>query len=363
MRLLWLISLCWLAGSAPAFAQSAPAPAATARPSDVANLATVVVSGVQPGPGLWKVSRGDHVLWVMGTLSPLPRAMTWQSQQVASVIAGSQQVLLSPAVKLKLNAGFFGKLFLLPAAYSARKNEDGKTLQQVLPAPEYARWQVLKQKYLGRDHGIERWRPIFASADLYRKALKANGLSDTGGIEDTVKALAKQHGIEPTPVAYEQVIEQPRAAIKAFKQSGLDDTACFSHTLDSIEQDMPAMTARANAWASGDLDALRKLPQSDRRDTCVSALTSAGFARKLGLDDLPARIRDSWLAAARAALAKNPQTFAMLPIDELLSPTGWLARLKAQGYTVESPQDLDAAADAPASAGSVEPAPAGSVSG
>ncbi len=356
MRLTCAALLFALGGLAPAFGQSGAASAPPPTSSNVANLNPVVVSGVQPGPGLWKVSKGDHVLWILGTLSPLPRRMTWQSQQVADVIAGSQQVLLAPSIKMKLDVGFFGKLFLLPAAYSARKNEDGKTLQQLLPPAQYVRWLVLKQQYLGNDRGIERWRPIFAAQELYGKALKANGLNNSGGVVSSVEALARQHGIKPTPVVYQTVIEQPRAAIKAFTASGLDDTACFSHTLDSIEHDLPTMTARANAWASGDLQTLQQLPDSDRRDTCVAALTSAGFAHKLGLDDLPTRLRDAWLAAARAALAHNAQTFALLPIDQLLSPDGWLARLKALGYAVESPQEQDADEVAP-EAGSA-PAPA-----
>ncbi len=357
MRLTCAVFLLFaLGGLAPAFGQSGAASAPPPTPSNVANLNPVVVSGVQPGPGLWKVSKGDHVLWILGTLSPLPRRMTWQSQQVADVIAGSQQVLLAPSIKMKLDVGFFGKLFLLPAAYSARKNEDGKTLQQLLPPAQYVRWLVLKQQYLGNDRGIERWRPIFAAQELYNKALRANGLNSSGGVVSTVEALAKQHGIQPTPVVYQTVIEQPRAAIKAFTASGLDDTACFSHTLDSIEHDLPAMTARANAWASGDLQTLQQLPDSDRRDTCVTALTSAGFAHKLGLDDLPTRLRDAWLAAARTALAHNAQTFALLPINQLLSPDGWLARLKALGYAVESPQEQDADDAAPAASSAPTPA-------
>jgi hypothetical protein len=47
----------------------------------------------------------------------------------------------------------------------------------------------------------------------------------------------------------------------------------------------------------------------------------------------------------------------MLPMSELLSPTGYIAKLKSQGYVVESPEDQDAepASDsstgAPANAG------------
>jgi hypothetical protein len=39
-------------------------------------LDQVLVTGEQPGPGLWKVSKDDHVLWILGTLAPLPQKMS-----------------------------------------------------------------------------------------------------------------------------------------------------------------------------------------------------------------------------------------------------------------------------------------------
>jgi TraB family protein len=335
MRLRHVAFLFVLGGLAPALAQSSAAPPL---PQDVADLPAVLVSGVQPGPGLWKVSKGDHVMWVLGTLSPLPRGVQWQSRELEQVISESQQVLLPPSVKIKADVGFFGKIFLLPSAYSARKNDDGQTLQQVLPPPVYARWQVLKQKYLGEDHSIERWRPIFAGQELYKKAIKANGLSRSGGVQASIDALAARHGVGEVITSYEVVIEHPRAAIKAFKASAPRDTTCFICTLDSIEHDMPAMKARANAWATGDLQRLRELPDSARHDACVSSLIDAGFAQSLGLDDVRARQAALWLTAARKALAGNAQTFAILPMDELLKPDGYLAKLQAEGYAVEAPE-------------------------
>jgi len=266
---------------------------------------------------------------------------------VAQVLAQSKQVLLEPKIKLKADVGFFGKLFLLPSAYGARKNPDGKTLDQVMDAPTYARWQALKRKYLGDDSGIERWRPLFAAQELYRKALKANGLSNDGGVSGAVAAMAKQDGVPETPVAYRVEIKQPREALKAFKAAAPSDLECFNRTLDSVEHDLPAMTARANAWATGDLEELRRLPDSHRRDACVTAITSAGFAHQLGLDDVPAQLEAVWLAAARKALTDNASSFALLPMGELLSPTGYMSKLKAAGYTVEAPQGLD---EAPAAA-------------
>ncbi|MBA2079792.1 TraB/GumN family protein [Rhodanobacter sp. PCA2] len=357
----WIVLFCFALTAPVAFAmpEQVPSAAATAAtpqvPSDVPLLAPVVVSGVVPGPGLWKVSKGDHALWVLGTLSPLPGHIQWESHEVQQVLAQSKQVLLEPKIKLKADVGFFGKLFLLPSAYGARKNPDGKTLDQVMDAPTYARWLVLKQKYVGDDSGIERWRPLFAAQELYKKALKANGLSNDGGVSGAVAALAKQDGVPETPVEYRVEIKQPREAIKAFKSAAPSDQECFNRTLDSIEHDLPAMTARANAWATGDLEELRRLPDSHRRDACVTAVTSAGFARQLGLDDVPAQLQAAWLAAARKSLEDYATSFAMLPMGELLSPTGYLAKLKAQGYEVEAPIGLD---EAPAAAGSAAPAAA-----
>ncbi|GAB3786562.1 TraB/GumN family protein [Dyella agri] len=359
----WIVLLCFVLAApatvaapvqTPPPATTAPAPAV---PANVPLLAPVVVSGVVPGPGLWKVSKGDHVLWVLGTLSPLPGHIQWESHEVEQALAQSKQVLLAPKIKMKADIGFFGKLFLLPTAYGARKNPDGKTLDQVMDAPTYARWLVLKKQYIGDDGGIERWRPLFAAQELYKKALKTNGLSNDGGVSGAVDALAKRGGVPETPVEYQVEIKQPREALKAFKAAAPSDLECFNRTLDSIEHDVPAMTARANAWATGDLEELRQLPDSHRRDACVTAITSAGFAHQLGLDDVPAQLQAVWLAAARKALADNTTSFALLPMNELLSSTGYLARLKALGYAVEAPIGLD---EAPAAAGSAAPAPAGS---
>lgn len=319
---------------APAvFAQTAPPPT----PANVADLAPVVVSGVQPGPGLWLVSRGDHVLWVLGTLSPLPRGMDWRSREVEDVISHSQQILDAPTVEIKAKASWLGRLLLLPAAYGARKNADGRSLQDVLPPSLYARWQTLRDHYLPGKHKVERWRPLFAAEELYRKALAANQLSRGGGISARIEALAKQYGVKPTPVNYAVTIEHPREAIAAFRESAPNDITCFARTLDAVEQDVPAMTARANAWATGDLQTLRQLPDADRRAVCVAAVTGAGFAQKLGLADVPQRVRAAWLEAARAALASNTQTFAVLPMAELLKADGYLAQLKAEGYQVDPP--------------------------
>lgn len=322
----------------------APAPAGS-----VTQLEAVTVSGVQPGPGLWQVRRGDHVLWILATLSPLPEKMQWQTADVERAIAASQVVLGAPTAKIDTKVGFFGKLFLLPSLFSARKNPDGARLVDLVNADDYAKWQALKAKYIGRDGGVERWRPLFAALELYRKALKKSDLDSKTSVTDTVRGLAKRHNMQLTKVAYHVEMDDLRGAIKAFTRSGPNDLECFHRAVTGLEIELPLIRARANAWATGDIDALRTLPPDGARQACLNAITEAGFARQLGLNDLPARVRDTWLAAADKALAEHPQSFAMLPLEALIGPDSTLGQLRARGYTVTAPDEVPAD-DAPEAA-------------
>jgi hypothetical protein len=336
------VLLLALTATMPVMAQTvAPASTAPAPAGSVANLEAVTVSGVQPGPGLWKVSKGDHVMYVLGTVSPLPDHMQWKTDEVEDVIAHSQEVIDPPKVTIKADTGFFGKLFLLPSLVGARKNPDDKTLQQTLPTSLYARWLPLKQQYIGNDSGIERWRPIFAALELYDKAIKRSGMNASGGVKNTVRDLAKKHNIKLTETKYQMVITEPRAAVKAFKSLSMNDEQCFSNVLDTVQNQLGAMVARANAWATGDIDLLRKASLKDQREACVTAVTETGLAQKIGLSDLPQKVEDTWMNAAKNALANDAQSFALLPMDQVLGAKGMLAKLKAQGYQVQAPDDDD----------------------
>ncbi len=107
------ITLCLLLCSYAA----AQAPTSAEPPT----LGTVLVTGEQLGPGLWKVSKGDHVLWILGTQAPLPKKMSWRATEVEKTIAQSQEVLADASAKV--DVGFFRMLTLLPsfATWTAMK--------------------------------------------------------------------------------------------------------------------------------------------------------------------------------------------------------------------------------------------------
>src|SRR5690606_4635529 len=151
--------------------QAAAAPAAPTE--GIVDLDTVVVSGAQPGPGMWRVSTPDgHVLYVLGTLSPLPGRMEWTSREVEDAIARSQAVLEPPSVVMSSDAGFFRRLTLVPALLRARNNPGKKKLRDMVSPELYARWEALKARYLGRDRGVEKRRPILAAQELFEAAIR-----------------------------------------------------------------------------------------------------------------------------------------------------------------------------------------------
>lgn len=333
MRRALLVSCLILMLLSQARAQSGAEPAPE---GEIRDLEAVVVSGVQPGPGMWKVSRGEHALWVLGTISPLPKRMKWEARDVEAVIAQAQEYIEPPGVRVDAKVGFFQRLALVPKAFGARKNPDDLTLQQVVPADMYARWLVLKRKYMGNDAGVEQWRPMFAAMELYQEAIEDIGLKQSGVVGPVIDRAVRRNKVTKTSPTVTIAIADPKVALMEFRESKLDDLDCFGKTLQRLESDLGTMRGRANAWAIGDLEALRALPYSDQNEACLRAAAQAGVLRKRA-GDIEAQVEARWLGAAEKALANNAVTFAVLPMRELLKPDGYIAKLQAKGYVVEAP--------------------------
>ncbi|HSX59567.1 MAG TPA: TraB/GumN family protein [Tahibacter sp.] len=307
-------------------------------PVPTAVLETVVVSGAQPGPGLWKISKDDHVLWVLGTLSPLPKRMEWTPRDVERAIASAQRVLLAPRADIDVDGGALTGLFLLPSLLKARNNPDKQTLAEVLPADLYARWEPLKRKYIGRGDSVEKRRPIFAAQELYEEATEDAGLRLNSRVGEVVEKLAKKHDIAVERPTVKVKLAEPRAALREFSRSSVDDIDCLRKTVERLETDLPAMQLRANAWAVGDIEALRALPFVDQNQACRDAMLKNSTVQEHGMGDMRERVAAAWLGAAENTLRDNAVSFAVLPIGQILDDDGMVATLRKRGYEVVAPE-------------------------
>lgn len=309
--------------------------------SESITLATVLVTGDQPGPGLWRVSRGDHQMWVLGTVLPLPRRMRWNSDEVIERIAESGAVLWAPSLTVDADIGRIRSLLLVPALLKARRNPDGDSLRAIVPPDLYQRWQVLKARYMPGERAIERWRPLFAAQKLYEQAVRNHGMRLSGVVYPDIERAARRNDV---PVVRPKVtiqIDAPRQTLREFSSASLDDLECFRLTIEHLEADLRNLVLRANAWAEGDIDGLRSISLVDQVPACIEAVLNTSVLSEPGAEGLPQRIRAQWLADAERVLDEHVTSFAVLPMRLVVANDGFLSALRERGYRIEAPDEFD----------------------
>jgi uncharacterized protein YbaP (TraB family) len=326
-RIVW--SLLLFSAVAVNHPVNAEEPAAAEPPLD-----EILVVGEQPGPAMWRVTKGDHTLWIFATLEPLPKDMVWHSKSVDERIAASQLVLAPP--ELSAHVGFFRSLTLVPSLLRARHAPDGETLEQSLPHDLYMRWLALRVKYLGHADD-EKLRPLLAAANLYQRAINQVGLTHDSHVWQRIEATAHAQHVPVQPVSLEVPIDNPKQYVQdlsAIPSAGEID--CLRSTIGLVETQLPVMRTRANLWSTGDIDRLSGLLRADAVETCASAvLVVPSFQEEYA--KLHAQLQSAWLAAAEKAIAANVSTVAVVSMTELLKSDGWLAIFRARGYEITEP--------------------------
>jgi len=291
----------------------------------------VVVVGQHEGPRMWRVTKGDHVLWILGTISPLPRRMTWQSDSVETVLEQTQEVVPAwPSIGVGANP--FTALRLYFTWRKIQKSPDHSRLQDQVPAPLYARFAALRARFAPHDRKLEELRPMLAGGRLLDDAFSASGLTMHNEVQQTVLKLASRKGVKVRQSRIK--VDDPVDVMKDLGATPKSsEIACLAAIVTRLETDLGPMQARARAWALGDVDTLRKLPHTtDDRVECLAAVSSSERIRTL-----VARAQDDWLIEVENALARNRSTLAVQSMDRLLGEHGSLATLRAKGYTVEGP--------------------------
>ena len=319
-----------LLGALPAVAQTPRPVAAPATPE----MEEIEISAPRTGPRMWKLTRaGDsaHVVWILGTLSPLPRRFVWQTDAVDAVLARSQELIPDvPSAELHFGPIMWIRLYL--QWRKTRAVADHETLQQTLPAALYARFEAQKLKFAPREDSLENLRPMVAGARLFNRALEASGLSHReDDLSQTVIKLARQKDV---PVYKDKLkIDDPLGLLKSLNQiPPAAEQSCLLTMIERMESDLGTMQQRAVAWSKGDVATLRQLPYPDEQTACLQALSSV--AR---VNNLLQQYQADWLSAVEDSLSRNASALALQPMDQLLGDAGLLAQLRTKGYTITGP--------------------------
>jgi uncharacterized protein YbaP (TraB family) len=285
----------------------------------------VVVTGERPGPGMWHVHRGGAQLWILGSISPLPRDITWRSKQVESVLQSTSQVLVQKPFEISIPR----VLWLLLTERSTLMVTGGKRLRDVMPPDLHTRFALQRAKVTDDLDKWERYRPIIATAFLQREAFHQVGLSMRLDLGAALRILAKKHGVRIEEVKVAGVGDM----LEALKSMPVaTERICVAASLTTIESGLPRLVDRAQAWAGGNVERIENLPELKEVDACRAALDAGQ-----GALDVITRIRQTWLITMEKYLQSSGTTIAVVNLDMLLERGGLLDQLRAKGYEVDTP--------------------------
>jgi uncharacterized protein YbaP (TraB family) len=324
-----------VASSTGLCADTPPAGSATAAPA-ADQLQELVVTGERTGPGLWHMHKGAANVWILGSISPLPRDITWRSTQVERLLASTNQVLVPKPFEI----GIVRILWLLLTERSVLMVRGGKHLKDVMPPDLYARFAKDRARFTSDPGKWERFRPIIASAFLEREAFHSVGLSARLDLGAAMRALAKKQNVRVEEVKIAGVGDV-LDALKTMPPA--TENTCVDASLITIETGLPQLIDRARAWATGDIDNIQNHPEPAQVDACVKALDSGAAS-----GDLVGRVRRTWLQALLKSLDGTGTTIAVVNMDLLLGSGGLLEELKQRGYEVDPPVSTPRPASPPA---------------
>jgi uncharacterized protein YbaP (TraB family) len=290
-----------------------------------AQLDEVVVSTERAGPGLWHVQRGTAQLWIFGTLSPLPKDMTWRSNQLEGLLDHTDRLLVAKP----LDVGVARAVWLMLTQRSLFMLGHGKKLKDVLPPDLYARFAAQRGKYSKDPSKWEKYRPIIAAAFLEEDALHQVGLSTRLDLAEEVRSLAHKHHV---PIEEFKVtgLHDVLDALKTLPEA--TENKCVAASLATMETGLPRLIDRAEAWTTGDIERIQRLPEETEVAACREAVTVDP-----GAGDLIALLRKTWLDNMERHLRSGGVTLAVVNTDMLIESGGFVDELRARGYTVDVP--------------------------
>lgn len=322
---------------------------------DLEELDTVVVIGGYATPQMWKISKGDHVMWLLVIGKPVPAGISWRSETLETRVATSQLVLYaSTGTRYSSSISLSNEIANRRALDNAKQLPGKRTLKDVLSPETYARWRVLKNAYIGPNDAIERRCPSCAMDELEQRVVRTVPAPPTGNeLQPLVAKAASKYKVKshtmPSVERRVEFTEAERAMARMQVVLDMGDTKCFAQRLDYLERlikhgEQQATTResadrprreKCPAWVTTGDWLARWVPSGKLPDPASAQSMSAKVSLQLKLAEQ--QEDEEWMAAARGALAENQSTFAVQRIGNMQRVDSYLKQLRNLGYEVEEP--------------------------
>lgn len=325
-------------------AASAAVPGATAQevgesqptPVDLVEEEIQVV-GDLPGPPLWKVTKDDHVLWILGIPELVPNDLLWHPDSVEHALTRSSEYLPPPSLRVSLT----NPVRAWRLIKRMRRIPDQGTLEGLLPEDLYQLFSETRLRYAPKRDNLEELRPSVAAEELFDSAAQSAGLeSGLRTIGRVIEKRAKKHNVKKVPAHLSERYKDSPLFDSTQEMSPHAEQTCLQAGLQGLDAQVEEHTRLAAAWAVGDLATLRAHPGDSATWTCDSFVLA--FDPEV-LSQMESRSWELWLENVDRALTDNDSTFAILRLRDLLRPNGPLSWLRERGYEVVEPDEAQPA--------------------
>ncbi|HWF64991.1 MAG TPA: TraB/GumN family protein [Rhizomicrobium sp.] len=284
----------------------------------------IVEVEAQPGPAVWHLTRGDSEVWILGTVGAMPDGLKWNKDYLAELLDGARAILMPPRPSIGV---FEGAWFLITngGKFSLPR---GQSLEATLPPDIEPRFASLREK-LGKD--VNHYRTdtaLRASLRIQEDVTDKLNLSRDEP-RDTIRRLASSKRVPSAPVAKYEVLDAARDVLKL---TPAQQQVCLGQSVEDADWELNHAKAAADAWAVGDIKALKaNYGESRMADCAIAAVHSVADIAERDVADYTAAIND--------ALDKPGKTIAVIDIGPLLRKNGVLERLEALHVTIEGPAE------------------------
>ncbi len=293
--------------ASPLSAQAVP-PSPQAQWSDITE---VVVRARVRGPVMWKLTRDDATIWVLGILDVKPNDLRWNSNHFRRELQGAKALILPRESHWD------------PVNSDLPKHVH---LQDVIAPATWRRFEDTATRDSFNVATYDNYKPVWAGARLMSDVIDDHDISNDV-VPEAILDIARSSGVTM------QFLQRDDAQTMLGLYDTLDardSETCLDDYLDSIDYLVGDMPKVARAWAHGDLRTVLSLHRELGYTTCIASdpATAAQY-RAYAIDDVADAIDD--------ALKTPGKSVAVWPLSDLLRKGGVLDRLRDEGVTITSP--------------------------
>lgn len=274
-------------------------------------IALMLSVTVQAQSSVWKVTKGDHELYIAGTIHVLSESDYPLPDEFARAYANADKLVLETDMK-SLESAAFQQQMLAKLSYPA-----GQNLQQQLSPEVYAALQAFCASRQLSMQMINRFRPSMLSIILTMHELKRLNFAGSGVdkyFADKAELDHKRLGQLETAMAQLDYI--------AGMGAGREDEF-VRYILEDMQTLAEFMQAMKAAWRAGDITAMQELGITELRREFPQLYASLLVERN-----------NNWLPQIKQLITNDEVELVMVGALHLAGEEGILQQLKLAGFKV-----------------------------